>query len=286
MKRKHILFGVFGNIPNVITFSLWYFKTRRKPHPIDIERIAIVTTAIGRNELIEGNPKTDMPPLLGENNIFSNFCRDYNTFPRFTERDIYVIEDEKGNVQDDVKTPDQFEMTANKIANILRDLTKNPKTEIHSIYAGGRRIMSVYLGIALTLLGRKHDHLYYVRHPEGIMTPDYFYPQKGNSIDIALEEIPFARLGEKYSNILSDKDSFSDLVEKIQGQVDLVKPAIVRMGEQPVKIIGKNIYFNKMLSEIELIAKQDKAKILLLYGESGSGKEIVARYFHQNSSSS
>ncbi len=283
MKKMHLLFGVFGNIPNVITLSLWYFRTRKRPRPIDIERIVLITTSIGRDELFMGNPRTGMPPLLGENKVFSKFCAEYKTFPKFTEEDIYMIEDEKGNIQDDIKTPEQFEMTANKIANLLRNLTKDPDTELHCIYAGGRRIMSVYLGLALTILGRKQDHLYYLRHPEGIMTPDYFYPRKGENADIALEEIPFARLGEKYANILGDTDSYSDLVGNIQTYVDQAKPAIMKIADQPFTIIGDAPNFKNVLSEVEKIAKYDEAKIILLNGEPGTGKDVIARYFHGKS---
>ncbi|MCD6565579.1 MAG: TIGR02584 family CRISPR-associated protein [Bacteroidales bacterium] len=276
-----------GQVPNVITQALWCLKTRKQSAPIDVSRIVIITTLSGKGILEKGNPKTGLQSFTGKNDVFNKYCQEFNTFPSLLDKDIHVICDENGNELPDIRTSKHFECTSNSIINVLRELTSHPDNVLHCIYSGGRRAMAVYLGLALTLLGRKQDHFYYVRlSPRSAMVPSFFYPQKNDNLELSLQEIPFARLGEKYANILTSDDSYLNLVGKIQDQVDLAKPAIVRMGEQQINIVGNNPVFKKMLSDIDLIAKQDGAKILLLYGESGTGKEIIARYFHRNSNRS
>lgn len=285
MGKKQVLFGVLGKVPNVITEALWCLKTQMQLNPIDINRIVLVTTLAGKNVLYNGNAERSIPNFLGNNGAFEKFCNEYKTFPQLHEEDIHVITDERGNELDDVRDIEQLKMTANKTIDVLRNLVNQPDIELHCIISGGRRLMAVYLGLALTLLARKQDHFYYVRiTPEKGLPPDFFYPGKrDNNIQVSLQEIPFARLGEKYTNILADTDSYSELVRNIQAYVDLVKPAIMRIDDQPLTIIGDNPNFKNVLSEVEKIAKYDEAKIILLNGEPGTGKDVIARYFHSKS---
>jgi CRISPR-associated protein (TIGR02584 family) len=282
LKKQHILFAVLGKVPNVITEALWYLKERRTPLSIEIDRIVVVTTNAGMDVLKNGNQPRKIPRFLGEDGAFKKYCEEYQTYPRLVENDIHIIRDDSGEIVDDVRNSEQFKLTGNMITRLLGELTKNPDNVLHCLYSGGRRSMAVYLGLALTMLGRKQDCFYYVRTtPEEFLIPTFFYPPKNKpcDIEISLEEIPFARLGEKYVDMFGSNLNYSQLVKNIQEQVDRVKAPITKIIEKPYQIIAQSSQMKKALDHIEKIAVQDEDKIMLIYGETGTGKELLARHF-------
>jgi len=285
---RNILISVLGSTPQILTETLWGLKVQKG---IDIDEVFVITTSYGKRLIIEGTK--DLEPLLGNGGVFEKFCKEFKTYPKFTERNIFVIRDRAGNELDDIRDTVHNECASDFITNVIREFSKMNDVVIHCSVAGGRKTMSVFAGLAMTLVGRIHDYLYHVlvspSEVEG--NPKFFYkplkPQvietgKGKKIstdevEITLAEIPFLRLGEKYKNVFPDGISYTELVERVQNYENLSEP-VVKVGDQEVEIIGKNKYLRKALRDIENYAKW-KVKSVLLIGETGTGKELFARYF-------
>ncbi len=291
-KQKNILVAVLGSTPQILTETLWCLK---KEKGIDIDEVFVITTQFGKKLICEGNPSIGLPPLL--NGVFEKFCKEFGMKIKFTEGNIKVIRDEKGIELEDIRDDRQNEIAADFITNEIRRIVSRKNAILHCSVAGGRKTMSVYASLAMTLVGRKQDKLYHVlvSPPEIEGNPQFFYKPEipieielnsgkkisTDKIEITLAEIPFLRLGEKYLNIFPEKISYTELVERIQNYVNFEKPAISGDRGEAIEIIGENKKFKEALKILEKYAKNDKIKVVLLVGESGTGKELFANYFHR-----
>lgn len=288
---KNILVSVLGSTPQILTETLWYLKVKKG---IDIDEVYVITTSYGKKLICEGDSKRGMPALLG--GLFDEFCREIGLKTEFSDENIKVIIDENGNELDDIRDDKQNELAADFIIDEIRKLANRSDTVIHCLVAGGRKTMSVYGALAMTLVGRKQDKLYHVlvSPPEVEGNPKFFYKPKeateielyngrkisSDEIEITLAEIPFPRLGEKYVGIFSEKIAYMELVERIQNYIDLEKPIVSGDGGE-IEMVGKNKKFEEACRRLKKLAENDKVKVILLIGESGTGKELFARYFHK-----
>ncbi|MFN3134660.1 MAG: CRISPR-associated ring nuclease Csm6 [Candidatus Kryptonium sp.] len=290
-KQKDILVAVLGSTPQILTETLWYLK---KEKGIEISEVFVITTSLGKKLICEGNPSTGLPPLL--NGVFEKFCEEFGMKTKFNEGNIRVIKDENGVELEDIRDDEQNEIAANFIINEIRKIIKRKNAVLHCSIAGGRKTMSVYASLAMTLVGRKKDKLYHVlvSPPEIEGVPKFFYkPEKPieielkngkistDEINITLAEIPFLRLGERYGNIFPDDITYTELVDRIQRYINVEKPSVHGISGEPVEIIGENESFKKALRDLERYAKNKAVKIVLLVGELGTGKELFARRFHE-----
>jgi len=73
-----------------------------------------------------------------------------------------VIKNKYDNELEDIRNTDDNECAANFITSVIREFAKRNDVVIHCSVAGGRKTMSVFAGLAMTLVGRKQDHLYHV----------------------------------------------------------------------------------------------------------------------------
>lgn len=294
-KQENILVAVLGSTPQILTETLWCLK---KEKGIEISEVFVITTSLGRKLICEGNPSTGLPPLL--NGVFEKFCKEFGVKTKFNKGNIRVIKDENGVELEDIRDDEQNEIAANFIINEIRKIIKRKNAVLHCSIAGGRKTMSVYASLAMTLVGRKRDKLYHVlvSPPEIEGNPQFFYkPEKPieielkngkistDEIKITLAEIPFLRLGEKYGNIFPDDITYTELVGRIQNYINIEKPFVQGSSGEQIKIIGENKKFKKALRDLENYAKNKAVKVVLLVGESGTGKELFARHFHEVSGS-
>lgn len=67
---------------------------------------------------------------------------------------------------------------------------------------------------------------------------------------------------------------------ELRRKVDLLSEQIKK--EQPSEIIGSSEGIKKALELAKLVAKTDDTTVLI-YGETGTGKELIARFIHENS---
>jgi CRISPR-associated protein (TIGR02584 family) len=114
---------------------------------------------------------------------------------------------------EDIRTSADNEQMAAQLLGFVKGLTADPNVVLHCSLGGGRRTMTAYMMLALTMYGREEDRLTHVLVPEVFETnPDFFFPPakpqvlpvrlEGNRLgtvntrdaQVELAEIPFVRL--------------------------------------------------------------------------------------------
>ena len=137
-----------------------------------IDEIRVITTLSGRNRIVQSL----LHPQQGR---FTAFCRDYGIDPAsiaFSEETITLLRTPDGRMLDDIRSVDENGHAANQICEIVRELTRDPRTRLHASAAGGRKTMSIYLTAAMQLFGRAQDRLSHVLVSEPFEThPEFYY---------------------------------------------------------------------------------------------------------------
>jgi CRISPR-associated protein (TIGR02584 family) len=236
--EKHILVAVSGNTPQIVTETLYALMIKNKP-AAPISAVYIITTAKGA--------KIAWESLGGQDGAIARFCREYGIAPSsiaFTEDQIIRIRctqqdskregKEEEEYLDDIRTTGDNSSLASQLLGLIRSLTSDPRTTLHCSMGGGRRTMSAYMMIAMTIYGREQDRLSHVLVPEEFESNrDFFFPpkkdeplpvSKGGKLAIVhtrdahieLADIPFARL----------RPLLGDQVEKVEhGWEELIRIA-------------------------------------------------------------
>ncbi|MFT7682626.1 MAG: anaerobic nitric oxide reductase transcription regulator [Moritella dasanensis] len=111
--------------------------------------------------------------------------------------------------------------------------------------------------------------------PWGIVTMDALNPQRFDSLDSAIlnSMIGLTEVVIKTANLIFALD------QKVQRQEQVTASLIKEKFSE--EMIGSSSAMNMLNLEIDLVADSDLAA--LIYGESGSGKELVARKIHMAS---
>jgi len=298
---KNILFAVVGLVPNVVTEALWYFNVKKN---IPIEELHIVTTSAGKNVLLYGNRKRNIRKFLGGDGVIEEFCREYDVSLEFSESNIKVISDDKGSQESDVRNVSAMYAAGDTIFKEYKRLTDTPNSSIHCVVSGGRRLLTYFLGLSMTVWGRKQDYFYYTditpkEIQDGMNTEFYYIPKNktkisystpdGNkeiissNINIELVEVPLLKLGDRFKGLPEAGDTLSEQITRLQGLINTTKPSISTYRGETFEIIGENKNFLKQLEKLKIYAQQDPVKSVLIYGETGTGKELFAKYFQQHS---
>lgn len=271
---RHILVAVAGQTPQIVTETLYALMVLRRP-PIPISEIFILTTARGA--------QTARRALLDpEQGQFFAFCREYSIDPNiiaFDENHIITIKKEVVRVQgpgskqrgkgpvtssqhkkeaagtrqpalelEDIRTVEDNAALAQQLIGFIKQLTNQPDTALHCSLAGGRKTMSAYMALALTLYGRQQDRLSHVLVSEEFESnPKFYFPprrnqqipiQRGSALDIVhtkdarieLAEIPFIRLRERLGSTFVQLDqSVEQIIQLAQRQINLTPPAADRL---------------------------------------------------------
>ncbi len=233
---RRILLAVTGLSPQVVTETLYVLAVRRAP-PFVPTQIVLITTRTGAE-----NARLNL--LSEDPGWFYRLRADYD-LPEisFLPQAIRVIPNAQGEPADDIRTPEDNERAADFIAQIVRELTEDPKAALHVSLAGGRKTMGYYVGYALSLYGRPQDRLSHVLvSPPFESHPQFFYPTPKPRIiyaldrqqtpldcsqaEVSLAEIPFVSLRTGLpKRLLEGKASFSETVEAAKRL--LVPPSLV-----------------------------------------------------------
>lgn len=217
-EKSKIFIAVSGNSPQIITETLYALIQEEEWIP---DEIILITTELGRKIVVK--------QLLANNKI-QQLLDDLGIKQPidFNEDSILVIQSKDSKPLYDLRTPEDNEAAADCICSVVRELTKNPETELHVSLAGGRKTMGFYAGYALSMFGRSQDCLSHVLVSEQFeANPDFFYPSSTSQIILSqdkkpldtqqarvwLSKIPFIRLRNRLSNtLLTGKHSFSETV--------------------------------------------------------------------------
>lgn len=262
---RHILVAVAGQTPQIITETLYALMVQRRP-PLPISEIFIITTA-------KGAATAQRALLDREPGQFFAFCREYGLDPNstaFDEQHIITIKkpgirgqgsgvsrqrkepatsDQRPTTDlDDIRTVEDNAALAQQLFGFIKQLTADPTTALHCSIAGGRKTMSAYLALALTLYGRQQDTLSHVLVSEEFESnPRFFFPprrsrpiavRRGNELDVAhtkdarieLAEIPFIRLRERLGEWFAALDqTVEEVIRTAQSEIDLTPPVADRL---------------------------------------------------------
>jgi CRISPR-associated protein (TIGR02584 family) len=220
---KRILLAVSGMSPQILTETLYAIAVAEKSASFVPTEIHLITT-------LEGARRAKLELLHEETGKFRQLCQDYQLKNiQFSEVNIYVITNKTGVLLDDIKTPEDNEVAADFITDMMSRLTRDEDAALHVSIAGGRKTMGYYLGYALSLYGRAQDRLSHVLVTEKYESlRDFFYPTPESHViydrdhnpldtkqaEVMLAEIPFVRLrGGIPEHLLTGKAGFSESIK-------------------------------------------------------------------------
>lgn len=196
---KNVLVAVTGASPQVLTETVYALHKQGSPMP---EEIFVITTENSKQTLIDG---------FFVKGHWQKLIEDYHLPEiKFNENNIWLIEDEHGNVLSDAKGEADQPIMANFITSKIAQLTQNDDLMIHASIAGGRKTMAFYMGYAMSLYGREQDVLSHVFVDDDYeFTSEFYYPTpydkhivgrdkkkvvNTKDANVTLAEIPFVRM--------------------------------------------------------------------------------------------
>ena len=256
--KRNILLCVAGMSPQIITETLFALTQNQK---VKIDEIRVITTLDGKNKV--ANTLLDK-----ENGVFYKFCRDFNidiNSIKFDETCISLFHKRDGKMLEDIRTQEDNEIAGDKICEIVRELCKDENTRIYASAAGGRKTMSIYLTLAMSLFGRAEDELSHVLVNEGFESNTFFYPppkptevnyfnpqtkitKKVNTADakIYLAPIPFIRLRGigKENQKFAEARNYGEIVDEAQKVLDIKEKEydlIINIKKQSLFVRGEKI---------------------------------------------
>ncbi len=274
---KKILLLVTGMSPQIVTETLYGLAVRPiNGIPWTPDEVHVVSTNDGLNQIRD---------RLFDKAHFQRLLQDYNLPSiHFNESCLHKICTEDGQVLSDLKTPEDNELAANTICEVIRNFTSSNENELHVSIAGGRKTMGFYAGYALSLYGRSQDRMSHVLVEEKFekcndVINGFYYPtpntrlvfgKEGVSQDakdakekIWLANIPFVRLRHHLpEKTLLHKAKFSEVVERIAlatGDIRVVidiKKQTLFVNSVPCKLAARElafyVWFVKQLSTANL----------------------------------
>ena len=238
---RRVLLAVAGLSPQVITETV-YALAQRGTTELPTE-IRVLTTAAGAD-------RVRLTLLSQRPGWFARLRRDC-ALPAiaFDESCIHLVRDHRGRPLPDIRTPGENDHLADQVTSLIRDLTADPKLQLHVSLAGGRKTMGFYAGYALSLYGRPQDRLSHVLvTPPFESHPNFFYPAPRARIiygpghqpldasraQVTLAEIPFVRLREGMSReLIRGRAGFSATVAALNRASG---PPRLRLEPRPCRI--------------------------------------------------
>lgn len=227
----NVLFLVTGMTPQIITETVWALVCDPdNDNPWVPDEIHVLSTDDGLNQI--------RSRLFSEKEgfKFAKFQEEYPQLASITfdgsDNYLHVIKDHDGNILKDLKTPDDNELAANLICQMVREFTERDEVALHVSIAGGRKTMGFYAGYALSLYGRAQDKMSHVLVDERYeLARDFFYPSVSDDVfvtnrdgielrtkdaQIWLANIPFVRLRSSlnHDGMIANK-TFSEVIETL-----------------------------------------------------------------------
>ena len=168
----HVLACAVGLTPQIVTESIWALAVAGPP-PWSPDRLAIITTGSGARLVHETllHPQRGAIAKLG-------YAYGRPDIARLAgHADIQVIRRHRFVVED-VTDTESASATDEAAYEFIREITSPATSELCLVIAGGRKSLSVALGIAMSLCGRACDQLLHVlvdrrrEAPVGLLLPD------------------------------------------------------------------------------------------------------------------
>jgi CRISPR-associated protein (TIGR02584 family) len=236
-ENSRILLSLCGLSPQVVTETLYALVVSGKPAWIPDE-VHVITTRSGRLLLEERL-------LHPEKGYFHKFCQEFKVAGKikFSSSMIHVVPGLDGELED-IRTAGDNQQLADYIMAIVKECTADSGTKLHASLAGGRKTMSLYLGMAMQFFARRDDILSHVLVAAPFENhPDFFFPPSkpvkltvfdrltgqpyqvdSSAARIELAELSFIRLRDRLPKKIAAEISFSRLVDQTQKNLDISSP--------------------------------------------------------------
>lgn len=292
--KRNILLCVAGATPQIITETL-YDLTIQKGQRID--EIRVITTLDGRDKIMTGIIKgrggsAEESLLDNEKGQFFNFLQHYPQVGNieFNETKILLLRRRDGQTLEDIRTPEENELAGDQICEFVRELCKKEENKrIFASAAGGRKTMSIYLTLAMSLFGRAEDSLSHVLVSADFeMNKHFFYPPPTPKMidvfnpitketrqvstanaEIFLAPIPFLRLrgissdnekfgkARNYCEMVTEAQKVLDIKEKEYDLNISLKNNCVFVRGQKVEFTPREFFFYVMFIKRNLIVNEN-----------------------------
>lgn len=226
--RRHVLLCATGLSPQVVTETLHALASGAAGGVIVPEAVHVVSTS-------EGADRVRQWLLSVEPGWFHRLRVDLHLPPiHFDESTIHVLRDAQGAELADLRSAADNAAAADGIAELVRQLTRDPSTCLHVSLAGGRKTLGFFAGYALSLFGRSQDRLSHVLVEAPFeSSADFFYPTPYSRVigvgpagslpvdcrdaRVTLADIPFVRLREGLPKaLLEGRSGFAEAVAAAQ----------------------------------------------------------------------
>lgn len=193
MDKKCVFLSVLGQTPQVLTEAVWGLCINKKQ---PIHSVEVVTTQSGL-EILEKSGFFDLDRCP-----FKRMYDDYGfknkglPLPEFGRSNVHVPGAMRSK---DLSDTQENAVMEKEIASHLRRLTSDGNVQLFASLAGGRKTMSAYMILGMTMYARPGDQLFHVLFdgPGGSAQPGWWYPEKGNKTQVKwanLFIVPFPRL--------------------------------------------------------------------------------------------
>ncbi len=292
---RKVLLAVCGLSPQVLTETVYALAVKREPRFVPSE-VHLVTT-------LEGARRARLTLLGRSPGWFRRLCREYRLEGiRFEEEQIHVLEDEGGAALADIRSREDNESAADRIAELVREFTADERAALHVSIAGGRKTTGFYAGYALSLFGRPQDRMSHVLVSAPFEShPEFYYPTRESRIiytpppdsrpldtsaaEVTLAEIPFVRLRRLLpARLLERGVKYAELVrateERLGGPelvLDLGRRR-VRAGGRQVRLAAADLAFYSWMARRRLAGCEPVACPSDGAPEADYAKEFLAEY--------
>ncbi len=292
---RKVLLAVCGLSPQVLTETVYALAMKREPRFVPSE-VHLVTT-------LEGARRAKLTLLGRSPGWFRRLCRDYRLEGiRFEEEQIHVLEDDGGTALSDIRSREDNENAADRIAELVRQFTSDERAALHVSIAGGRKTTGFYAGYALSLFGRPQDRMSHVLVSAPFEShPEFYYPTRESRIiytpppdsrpldtsaaEVTLAEIPFVRLRRLLPPRLLERGvKYAELVratEETLGGPELVLDLgrrAVRAGGREVRLAAAELAFYSWMAQRRLLGREPVACPSEGAPEPEYAKEFLAEY--------
>lgn len=226
---KHHLLALLGLHPKVLTETLYGLCVKRS---IAITKVIGIASGVAKQKIVSEL----LNPVAGE---FYTLCREYPecfTGIQLSPESVRVARLGDEEIAD-IANSRQSQAYLNLIMGTVMEMTSHKEVCLHTVVAGGRRTMSVYLAMVMQLLARPQDRMYhlFVEPWEAETNSDFYFPTRhskpmitydGRAFDakdvrVDLVEIPFLRLRPRVPAELLASADYQNILNWVQREVDV-----------------------------------------------------------------
>ncbi len=231
---KHHLLALLGLHPKVLTETLYGLCVKRG---VAISNVIGIASAVAKQKIVSEL----LHPVRGE---YYKLCREYpECFDgiQFAPDSVRVAHLEGEEIAD-IANSRQSQAYLDLIMATVMEITAHKEVCLHTVVAGGRRTMSVYLAMVMQLLARPQDRMYhlFVEPWEAETNSGFYFPTakshpmttyEGMAFDaktvlVELVEVPFLRLRPRVPAEVLASFNYRDILQWVQREVEVAPPLL------------------------------------------------------------